>query len=119
MGFNGLEKSKTVRIRVTTTWRHRQPRHFHVQCSRPHLGAPGTGAPPSNTNDEGTTTTASLDLQRGYEDAKDSFDDWADEAKDRVREVGDRVRDVASKGADFADDLRERAEPLRKAIKRS
>jgi gas vesicle protein len=59
------------------------------------------------------------DLQRGYEDAKDSFDDWADEAKDRVREVGDRVRDVASKGADFADDLRERAEPLRKAIKRS
>jgi gas vesicle protein len=59
------------------------------------------------------------DLQRGYEDAKDSFDDWADEAKDRVREVGDRMRDVASKGADFADDLRERAEPLRKAIKRS
>ena len=37
------------------------------------------------------------DLQRGYEDAKDSFDDWADEAKDRVREVGDRVRDVAAK----------------------
>jgi gas vesicle protein len=59
------------------------------------------------------------DLQRGYEDAKDNFEDWADEAKDRVREVGDRVRDVASKGADFADDLRERAEPLRKAIKRS
>ena len=59
------------------------------------------------------------DVQRGYEDAKDSFEDWADEAKDRVREVGDRVRDVASKGADFADDLRERAEPLRRVIKRS
>jgi gas vesicle protein len=59
------------------------------------------------------------DLQRGYEDAKDSFEDWADEAKDHVREVGDRVRDVASKGAAFADDLRERAEPLRRVIKRS
>ena len=31
----------------------------------------------------------------------------------------DRVRDVASRGADFADELRERAEPLRHAIKRS
>ncbi|HEY1679852.1 MAG TPA: YtxH domain-containing protein [Candidatus Sulfotelmatobacter sp.] len=59
------------------------------------------------------------DLQRGYEDAKDSLNDWADDAKDRVRDVGDRVREVASRGADFADELRERAEPLRKAIKRS
>jgi gas vesicle protein len=58
-------------------------------------------------------------LQRGYEDAKDSFGDWADEAKDRVKDVSDRVRDVASRGADFADDLRDRVEPLRKAIKRS
>ena len=59
------------------------------------------------------------DLQRGYEDAKDNFGDWAEEAKDRVRDVGERVRDVANRGADFADDLRERAEPLRKVIKRS
>jgi len=59
------------------------------------------------------------DLQRGYEDAKDSLNDWADDAKDRVREVGDRVREAASRGADFADELRERAEPLRRAIKRS
>src|SRR5579862_7975420 len=59
------------------------------------------------------------DLQRGYEDAKDNFGDWAEEAKDRVRDVSERVRDVASRGADFADDLRERAEPLRKVIKRS
>ncbi len=59
------------------------------------------------------------DLQRGYEDAKDSIGDWADEAKDRAREVGDRVRDVAERGANFADELRERAEPLRRAIKRS
>jgi gas vesicle protein len=59
------------------------------------------------------------DLQRGYEDAKDSLGDWADDAKDRVREVGDRVRDVANRGAEIADDLRERAEPLRRAIKRS
>jgi gas vesicle protein len=58
------------------------------------------------------------DLQRGYEDAKDSLGDWAEEAKDRAREVGDRVRDVAERGADFADELRERAEPLRKVIKR-
>ena len=59
------------------------------------------------------------DLQRGYEDAKDSIGDWADEAKDRAREVGDRVRDVAERGANFADELRERAEPLRRVIKRS
>ena len=52
------------------------------------------------------------DLQRGYEDAKDKVGDWADEAKDRVR-------DVASKGVDLADDLREKVEPLRRAINRS
>lgn len=59
------------------------------------------------------------DLQRGYEDAKESFDDWADEAKDRAREMGDRIRDVAARGAEIAEDLRDRAEPIRKAIKRS
>jgi len=58
------------------------------------------------------------DLQRGYEDAKDTFGDWADEAKDRVREAGDRVREVASRGADLADDLRDRVEPLRRVIQR-
>ena len=51
------------------------------------------------------------DLQRGYEDAKETLGDWADEAKDRVR-------DVASRGADLADDLREKVEPLRRAINR-
>jgi gas vesicle protein len=71
------------------------------------------------------------DLQRGYEDAKESFGEWADEAseniKDRVREAGDTVRDAASRGislaSDFAEDLRDTArenvEPLRRAIKRS
>ena len=59
------------------------------------------------------------DLQRGYEDAKDTLGDWADEAKDRMRDAGDRVREVASRGADFADEIRERVEPLRKAINRS
>jgi gas vesicle protein len=58
------------------------------------------------------------DLQRGYEDAKDTLGDWADDAKDRVREAGDRVRDVASRGADLADDLREKVEPLRRVINR-
>ena len=62
------------------------------------------------------------DLQRGYDDAKDTIGDWADEAKERVREAGDRVRDVASRGADLADDLRdaarEKVEPLRRAINR-
>jgi gas vesicle protein len=58
------------------------------------------------------------DLRRGYEDAKDSLEDWADEAKDRVREVGERVRDAASRGADLAEDLREKVEPLRRAINR-
>lgn len=59
------------------------------------------------------------DLQRGYEDAKDNLGDWADEAKDRVREVGERVRDAANRGAEIAEDLREKVEPLRRAINRS
>jgi len=63
------------------------------------------------------------DLQRGYEDAKDAVGDWADEAKDKVREATDRVRDAASRGAGLAEDLRdtvrEKAEPLRRAINRS
>ncbi len=59
------------------------------------------------------------DLQRGYEEAKDTLGDWADEAKDRVKVASDRVRDVAARGADLADDLREKVEPLRRAINRS
>jgi len=63
------------------------------------------------------------DLQKGFEDAKDKVGDWADDAKDRVREAGDRVRDVASRGVDLAadlnNDLREKVEPLRRAINRS
>jgi gas vesicle protein len=59
------------------------------------------------------------DLQKGFEDAKDTLGDWADEAKDRVRDAGDRVRDVAARGADLADDLREKVEPLRRVINRS
>ena len=52
------------------------------------------------------------DLRRGYEDAKDSLEEWADDAKERVR-------DVAARGAEFAEDLREKVEPLRKAINRT
>ena len=59
------------------------------------------------------------DLKRGYEDAKDTLEDWADEAKDHAREARDRVRDVAERGADIAQDLREKVEPLRRAITRS
>src|SRR3954463_9173641 len=59
------------------------------------------------------------DLQRGYEDAKDSFGAWAGEAKDRAREMGARIRDVAPRGAEIPDDLRERSEPIRKAIRKS
>ena len=58
------------------------------------------------------------DLQRGYEDARENFEDWAEEAKDRVREVSDRVRDAASRGVEFAEELRDRAEPIRKAIRK-
>jgi len=69
------------------------------------------------------------DLQRGYDDAKDTLGDWADEAKERVsdakdtvREVSERVRDVASRGinaaADLRDAAREKVEPLRRAINR-
>ena len=58
------------------------------------------------------------DLVRGYEDAKDSLGEWADEAKERAREVGERVRDAAARGAEMADDLRDKVEPLRRAINR-
>jgi len=59
------------------------------------------------------------DLKRGYEDAKETLDDWTEEAKDRVRDVQDRVRDAAERGADLADNLREKVEPLRRAMNRS
>lgn len=59
------------------------------------------------------------DLKRGYEDAKETLDDWTEEAKDRVRDVQGRVRDAAERGSDFADNLREKVEPLRRAINRS
>lgn len=59
------------------------------------------------------------DLQRGYDDARETLGDWADDARDVVRDAGDRAREVAKKGADLADDLREKVEPLRRAINRS
>lgn len=59
------------------------------------------------------------DLKRGYDDARDTVEDWAGEAKDRVREASDRVRDVAARGVEMAEDLREKVEPLRRAINRS
>lgn len=58
------------------------------------------------------------DLQRGYEDAKDTLGEWADDARDHVRDAGDRLRNVASRGAEIAEDLRDKVEPLRKAINR-
>lgn len=58
------------------------------------------------------------DLQRGYEDARENFEDWAEEAKDRVHEMSDRVRDVANRGVELAEELRDRAEPIRKAIRK-
>jgi gas vesicle protein len=59
------------------------------------------------------------DLKRGYEDARETLDDWTEEAKGHVKDAKDRVRDVAERGADIADSLRERVEPLRRAIKRT
>ncbi len=58
------------------------------------------------------------DLRRGYEDAKDTLQDWTEEARDRARSAGEKVRDVAERGASFAEELRERAEPLRRAVTR-
>jgi gas vesicle protein len=58
------------------------------------------------------------DLKRGYEDARETLQDWTEEAKDRAHDVTERVRDAAERGASFAEDLREKAEPLRRAIHR-
>ncbi|HVN19667.1 MAG TPA: YtxH domain-containing protein [Dongiaceae bacterium] len=59
------------------------------------------------------------DLRKGYDEARENFGEWADEARDRAREVGEKVRDVAARGAEIAEDLREKVEPLRRAINRS
>jgi len=71
------------------------------------------------------------DIKRGYDDTKDAVGEWADTAaetvKEKVRDAGERVRDVASRGVDAASDLaedlrdtvREKAEPIRRAINRS
>ncbi len=58
------------------------------------------------------------DLKRGYNDAKDTLQDWTEEAKDRVQDAKKSVRDMAERGADLADDLREKVEPLRRAMNR-
>jgi gas vesicle protein len=58
------------------------------------------------------------DLKRGYEDAKDTLQDWTEDAKGRARDVGERVRNAAERGASLADELREKAEPLRRAVRR-
>ena len=59
------------------------------------------------------------DLKRGYEDARDTLDEWTEEAKDRVRDVKESVRGVADRGVEIAEGLREKVEPLRRAINRS
>jgi len=58
------------------------------------------------------------DLKRGYEDARETLQDWTEEAKDRARDAKERVRDVAERGASLADELRDKVEPLRRAINR-
>lgn len=66
------------------------------------------------------------DIQRGYDDARETLGDWADEAaeniKDRVRDVGERVRDAANRGMEVAEEFRDAArdkvEPLRRSINR-
>ncbi len=59
------------------------------------------------------------DLKRGYEDARETLEDWTEEARDRVKDAKDRVRDVAERGVDIAEGIREKVEPLRRAINRS
>lgn len=59
------------------------------------------------------------DLKRGYEDARETLEDWTDEARDRVKDAKERVRDVAERGVDIAEGIREKVEPLRRAINRS
>src|SRR5271154_3953246 len=49
------------------------------------------------------------DLQKGFDDAKDTLGDWADDAKDHIGDAADRVRDVASRGVDLASALRDTA----------
>jgi gas vesicle protein len=56
------------------------------------------------------------DLKRGYEDARETLDEWTEEAKDRVRDTKDRVAD---RGVEIAEGIREKVEPLRRAINRS
>ena len=59
------------------------------------------------------------DLKRGYEDARETLGDWTEEARDRVKDAKERVRDVAERGVDIAEGIRDKVEPLRRAINRS
>src|SRR5208283_106250 len=58
------------------------------------------------------------DLKRGYDDAKETLQDWTEEAKDRAQDAKQRVRDVAERATDFGDAVREKVEPLRRAMNR-
>jgi len=58
------------------------------------------------------------DLKRGYEDAKETLQDWTEEAKERARDVEEQAREAAERGASMAANLREKVEPLRRAITR-
>jgi gas vesicle protein len=55
------------------------------------------------------------DLRKRLDDARDSLQDWSEEAKDRLS-------DAVERGSDWADDLREtareKAAPLRSALRR-
>ncbi len=51
------------------------------------------------------------DLQRGFDDAKDTLGDWADEAKDHVRDASDRVRDVASRASTWPTTCAKKSSP--------
>lgn len=55
------------------------------------------------------------DLRRGYEDARDKLEDWSEEARDRVRDAKERV---VERGAEIVDNLREKVEPMRRAVNR-
>jgi len=62
------------------------------------------------------------DLRRHLDDARESLEDWSEDARDRIQDAKEKVQDAVERGSDWAEELRdtarEKAKPLRSALRR-
>jgi gas vesicle protein len=62
------------------------------------------------------------DLRRRIDDARESLEDFTEDAKDRIQDAKGKLQDAVERGSDWAEELRdtarEKAKPLRSALRR-